>query len=67
MKLPEVAQKAVNENDPALAGELAGFLRFRIGLNYRGVFQFFNKATGISEPDFDALMYAADENEGIAP
>lgn len=60
MKLPEVAQKAVKENDPKLAGELAEFLRLRLNLNYNGVFQFFHKHAGISEPDFETLMYEAD-------
>ena len=60
MTLAETIRKAVTQDDARLAGRIATSLRIK-GWRYSEIAKFFNDATGINTPDFDALMYEADE------
>ena len=59
MTLAEIIRKAVTDDDAKLAGRIAERLRGD-GFKYDAIRDFFKRAAGIDAPEFDALMYEAD-------
>lgn len=63
MKVSEAIEKAVDQGNGKAAGRIAGYLRFKYGLDYeaiRGMFQRLRPA--LTAPQFDALMYEGDRS-----
>ena len=60
MTLGDTIRAAVTQDDARKAGRIADSLRGS-GLRYSQIFKMFHQATGIDAPEFDALMYEADE------
>jgi len=53
--------RVVKGRDAAGAGRIADRLRMRAGLTYRQVYDLINSVEPISLPDWETLMYEADE------
>jgi len=51
---------AILAGDVEKIGEIADVLRFRGRLNYRESFELANHLTGVSDGEWDALLYEAD-------
>lgn len=61
MKMGKAIRCAVKNNDPAMAGGVADYMRFRLGWNWERSFRFVHDLTGVDRARWDALLYAADE------
>jgi hypothetical protein len=64
MTINEAIVRAVNEGNARMAGSIADQMFFRHGWNYNRIYDLAKKLTGISGPDWDALMYEADRISG---
>lgn len=62
MTVGEKLKKAIVEHDPVAAGEVVNGLR-KMGCTYIDVFRLAERLTGISLPEWETLMYEADEEE----
>ena len=60
MTIVEAVKKAVEDDDPRLAGAVADTLRFKAGLDYNGTYAFAHEHTGVGEAEWEGLMYRAD-------
>ena len=56
--------RAVSEMNYINAGRIADKLRFKYGMNYKQVLEFFQRCVpSLTEAEFDQLMYAVDTRE----
>ena len=53
--------KAIEEGNYRQIGEIADHLRFRHRASYRQFFELAKSLSGISEAEWDALLYEADQ------
>ncbi len=53
--------KAIEAGDYRQIGEIADYLRFRRRANYRQFFELAKSLVGMSEAEWDALLYEADQ------
>lgn len=66
MTIGEALKKAIDERNPAMAGRIVDNLRFRFGMRYADAYGMAHRLTGISEADWEGLMYEADQEEAAA-
>lgn len=68
MTLGDKIREAIKHQDATLAGRIADRLRYRHGLNYAQSFEIVKKAApDIELPDWDALLYEADDLDSRRP
>tara|TARA_Y100000310_G_C20405263_1_gene679370 strand:- start:44 stop:241 length:198 start_codon:yes stop_codon:yes gene_type:complete len=60
MKIREMIERAVNDQDAPAAGAVSDCLRFRHGKNYDEIFEIVNSVAAIDAADWDALLYECD-------
>lgn len=61
MKIKDEIIKAVEEKSPQRTAMIVDLLRFSYCVNFEETFKLFNRFTGIARPDFDSLLYLANE------
>jgi hypothetical protein len=61
-KLGEAIKQAVTTRDPELAGKVAGFLMYHVGLNYDQTYQLVNSVTPVDVGLWGELLYYANVN-----
>ena len=64
MTLGEALKRAIEERNHRMAGRIVDRLRFSHGWNYQKTYGLAQKLTGIDLAEWDALMEAADHEEG---
>lgn len=65
MTLKEIIIRIVDTQDFKLAGRFADYMRTQKGLDYNGILSMVRRhRPDVTEEEWDALLYAADEAEG---
>lgn len=58
--LGDAIKKAVETHDASLAGKVADYCRFKLGMSYQETLEFVQAIAPISESNWESLLYYAD-------